>query len=124
MPIYEYRCDACGHITAILVRTPGGAHDPKCEECGGAGMTRNVSRPGLIRSRGGAAETGSLQPANPREAIRQMSEMYNSSGTDPGRGFNDVVRRVEAGDSPHELKEAIKEARQKESTPNLPPAKG
>ncbi len=124
MPIYEYRCGDCGHVTTIFVRMPGGARDPKCEECGGGAMTRNVSRPGLIRSRSGAAESGSLRPVNPREAIRQMSEMYNSSGSDPGRGFNDVVRRVEAGDSPQELKEAIKEARQMESTPERSPAKG
>jgi hypothetical protein len=52
-----------------------------------------------------------------------MSEMYNS-GSDPGQGYNDVVRRVEAGDSPGELKEAIKEARQKEATSTPPPAKG
>ncbi|MGI5835301.1 MAG: FmdB family zinc ribbon protein [Chloroflexota bacterium] len=115
MPIYEYRCADCGHVTSILVRTIGGEYTPKCEDCGSASMTRNVSRPGLIRSRNGNTQTGLLQPVNPREAIRRMGDMYNSSGSDPGRGFNEVVRRVEAGDSPNELKEAISEARRNET---------
>lgn len=113
MPVYEYRCEKCGRITSFLVRS-GTARELSCEACGSSELTRQVSRPAIIRSRGGS-EAGSLRPVDPREAIRQMSDMYENSGADVGRGFRDVVSRVEAGDSPNELREAVKEARQKES---------
>ena len=115
MPVYEYRCEKCGRITSFLVRS-GVARELTCEACGSAELTRQISRPAIIRSRGGSG-TGSLGPVDPREAVRHMSEMYENSGAEVGSGFRDVVRRVEAGDSPNELKEAMKEARQKESSP-------
>ncbi len=114
MPIYEYRCDACGHITSVLVRSFSDAPKPVCEECKSERMSRAVSRPALIRSSGGS-DAGKLQPVDPRWAIQQMGEMYNQQGSDPGKAFNEIVGRAAAGDSPHELKEAINEARKKES---------
>ncbi len=116
MPIYEYRCDSCGHVTSILVRSFSDTSLPKCEACNSAAVTRNVSRPALIRSRGGS-EAGTLQPADPRKTIQQMGEMYDQQGVDAGRGFDEIVSRAAAGDSPQELKEAMKEVRQKEPSP-------
>jgi hypothetical protein len=43
-----------------------------------------------------------------------MSRTYDQTGIDPGQGFEDVAKRAAAGDSPQELKEAVKEARKKE----------
>ncbi len=113
MPIYEYQCQACGQVSEILVRSSTGPLDLHCQSCAATNLTRLVSRPALIRSQGRAGP-GELRPMDPRKAVENMSRMYDQSGVDPGQGFREVAQRAAAGDSPHTLKEVIKEARQKE----------
>ncbi|MBE7551174.1 MAG: zinc ribbon domain-containing protein [Anaerolineales bacterium] len=114
MPIYEYQCKNCGKISEILVRTSTELPELHCKSCDSSQLTRLVSRPGLIRSQGGA-EAGTLRPVDPRKAVENMSRMYDKTGVDPGQGFSEVAQRAARGDSPDTLKEAVKEARQKEA---------
>ena len=114
MPIYEYQCKSCGEISEILVRTLGEPQELHCKSCDSVDLTRLMSRPGLIRSQG-RVESGTLRSVDPRRAVENMSRMYDQSGVDPGQSFSEVAKRAAAGDSPDTLKEAIKEAKQKES---------
>ena len=41
MPIFEYRCDACGHTFEALVR---GQHPPACEACSSEDVAKQFSR--------------------------------------------------------------------------------
>jgi putative FmdB family regulatory protein len=117
MPLYEYQCKSCGQISEILVRLPVESQELHCKNCDSPEITRLISRPGLIRSQS-QAESGTLRPVDPRRAVENMSRMYDKTGVDPGQGFGEVARRAAAGDSPDTLKEAIKEAKQKESKKN------
>jgi putative FmdB family regulatory protein len=114
MPIYEYQCKSCGQVSEILIRTRTDPQNLHCKNCASPELTRLVSRPGLIRSQGGA-EPGALQPVDPRQAVESMSRMYDKTGVDPGQGFSEVAQRAAKGDSPDTLKEVIKEAKQKAS---------
>jgi len=43
MPIYEYKCNACTHVSSFLVH---GFKDPEgltCEQCGHTGLTKVIS---------------------------------------------------------------------------------
>jgi putative FmdB family regulatory protein len=40
MPIYEYRCKACGEITEAFLRTRQEAADVRCEHCGDSELER------------------------------------------------------------------------------------
>jgi putative FmdB family regulatory protein len=113
MPIYEYQCKNCSEVSEILVRSAGEPVDLHCKSCDSSQLTRLVSRPGLIRSSGGA-DAGTLRAVDPRKAVEGMSRMYDKSGIDPGQGFSEVAHRAARGDSPDTLKEAIKEAKKKE----------
>ena len=42
MPIYEYRCEACGEQMELLVRD---SQPPKCESCGSPRLARQLSLP-------------------------------------------------------------------------------
>jgi putative FmdB family regulatory protein len=42
MPIYEYRCEACGAVSEYLV-APGDKEKIQCRECGGLEMKRILS---------------------------------------------------------------------------------
>ena len=56
MPIYEYRCDACGHELEKIQRIS----DPvltDCPDCGGDRLQRLVSAPGFRLKGGGWYET-------------------------------------------------------------------
>lgn len=118
MPIYEYKCHDCGRIFDLLIRTDGPANEPHCKHCDSVALKRLVSRPGLVRSKS-STDGGELRAVDPRRAVENMSRTYEQSGIDPGRGFEEVAKRVAAGDSPQELKEAVQEAKKKEvqSTP-------
>lgn len=114
MPIYEYKCHECGRIFDLLIRTEAQAKEPHCKHCDSTELKRLVSRPGLVRSHN-SAEAGQLRPVNPRQAVEGMSRMYDQMQVDPGQGFSQIAQRAAAGDSPQDLKEAVKEARQKEN---------
>ena len=53
MPLYEYRCSACGKVYTALVGVGTGAGAPKCPKCGAEDGTRLVSRPAKFRSEDG-----------------------------------------------------------------------
>ncbi|MBI2908864.1 MAG: zinc ribbon domain-containing protein [Chloroflexi bacterium] len=45
MPVYEYRCNKCRRRLSIFVRSfSASAAAPVCEACGGADVTRLISR--------------------------------------------------------------------------------
>lgn len=55
MPIYEYRCPACGHLFERLVRI-GVAAPPPCPACGAAEARRLVSA--IARTGGDCGPSG------------------------------------------------------------------
>ena len=112
MPLYEYKCRTCGRIFELLVRSSDDDQVLKCEYCDGTDIKQLISRPAVIKTRS-IKESGKLSSVEPRKAVEHMSRMYDSSNIDPGQGFRDVAQRAVAGDSPNELKEAIKEVRKK-----------
>lgn len=50
MPLYEYRCDACGKKFQTLVGVVAAADDERCPHCGSAETTKLVSRFARYRS--------------------------------------------------------------------------
>lgn len=54
MPIFEFRCEGCGHKFATLVgmvaSTSGGDSDVKCPKCASPNVGKLVSRPAKFRS--------------------------------------------------------------------------
>lgn len=114
MPIYEYECSACGRRSSILFRSFAQVEEtPHCQHCDSVAIARVPSRPGLISTKGGAAEGGALRAVDPRRAVEHMSRQYDQAGIDPGQGFAEVAQRAAAGAKPETLQEIVKEAREK-----------
>jgi len=44
MPIYEYRCETCGHQFELLVRS---GDVPACERCSGTSLEKLLSLPAI-----------------------------------------------------------------------------
>jgi len=50
MPIYEYRCRACGRTSTFITLSVSETLVPKCSTCGGLDLEKLVSRVAVIRS--------------------------------------------------------------------------
>jgi putative FmdB family regulatory protein len=44
MPIYEFRCEDCGWLSSIFVKSMSSEMEAACKHCGGRRLSRAVSR--------------------------------------------------------------------------------
>jgi len=115
MPIYEYRCTDCKRRVSILFRSFAAASDPTCPNCGGKNLTRLVSRVVAIKSEEARLEAladpstfGDVDENDPRSVARFMRKMGDQlGGEDLGPEFNEMVERLEAGESPEEIEKSM-----------------
>jgi putative FmdB family regulatory protein len=118
MPIYEYRCNDCQRRVSVFWRTFAEVEEgtPQCPRCGGTNLTRLVSRVAVVRSEESHLE-GLADPSNlagldendPKSVARWMRKMSKDTGEDLGPEFDEVVDRLEAGESPEEIETAMPE---------------
>ena len=118
MPIYEYRCRDCRRRVSIFWRTfsDADAGTPACPRCGGANLTRLVSRVRMVRSGESRLEgmadfddVPDFDEDDPQSLGRWMRRMSAETGEDMGPEFEEVVGRLEAGESPEEIEKSMPE---------------
>ncbi len=114
MPIYEYRCSECGRRTTVFTRSMNDEVDPVCRACGSANMRRLVSRVAVVRSEDSRLESladpsnfAGLDEEDPRSLGRFMRKMSQEMGEDLGPEFDEVVDRLESGQSPEDIEKAM-----------------
>jgi putative FmdB family regulatory protein len=69
MPIYEYKCRACGHQFETLVRT---SSTPDCPSCQSVDLERVLSAPAAVTTE--ASKKAALGAARQKLAKKQQSE--------------------------------------------------
>jgi putative regulatory protein, FmdB family len=87
MPIYEYTCNACARRFSALVGVVAGATPPKCPKCGGADLTKLVSRFARLRSEDESIDAladaaDNMDMDDPRAVRRLMKDMASEMGDD------------------------------------------
>ncbi|MCS7276633.1 MAG: zinc ribbon domain-containing protein [Dehalococcoidia bacterium] len=109
MPIYEYRCQDCGHKSSVFVRRIGLEVEPVCESCGSRRMNRLISRVAVLRSEDdifqGLAEDVSLDDvdeSDPRSMARFIRRMSQRLGEPLDAEMEAELERMEAGELPEE----------------------
>ena len=116
MPIYEYRCKSCGRRLSIFWRSLSQAEtgSPRCSRCGSADLARLVSRVAVLHSEESRLDSladpsslGDLDENDPKSIARWMRKMSRETGEDLGEEFGEVVDRLEAGESPEDIEEAM-----------------
>jgi putative FmdB family regulatory protein len=95
MPIYEYRCRACGKKSTFLILTPSHPRPLVCRYCGGGDLEKLVSRIAILRSEedrmedlADAAEMSGLDENDPRSVARWMKKMGREMGEDLGEDMD------------------------------------
>jgi putative FmdB family regulatory protein len=62
MPIYEYRCQACGAGFEVFVRSPSRQASPSCPKCGSQKVEKAIS---LFGVGGGSTSNASRASCSP-----------------------------------------------------------
>ena len=118
MPIYEYICLDCRRRVSLFFRSFSEAEtaSPTCPHCGSTRLVRRISRVAVVRSEESRLESmmdsdflSGLDENDPRSLARFMRRMSNELGEDLGDEFEEVVDRLEAGESPEEIEKSMPE---------------
>nr|WP_290668388.1 FmdB family zinc ribbon protein [Ardenticatena sp.] len=118
MPIYEYRCQACGRKVTVLHRSIHNIQQPNCPRCGSDQLKRLISKVSVVRSEESRLESladpdrwGDFDENDPRSMARFMRKMKEELGSELGDElgdeFDEVVERLEAGEDPESIEESL-----------------
>lgn len=114
MPTYQYRCNKCTRrFEVFLTYSEYGTKSIECPHCGSADVTRRISRVRFARSEESRMESMADPSAlagledDPRAMGRMMRQMSHEMGEDMGPEFDEVIGRLEAGQSPEEIESAV-----------------
>jgi putative FmdB family regulatory protein len=109
MPIYDYRCLACGAESSHFFRTVAAARDPSCPACGSQEMRRLVTA--ALHVRGDAErlrglDTGRLLGRLEGNDIASFERWARRTGTELdtalGSNFRELADKAAAGEDPVE----------------------
>ena len=110
MPTYEYRCIDCNHKFEIFLSYQEyGAAAVTCPKCGQSHPERIIRPVRITRAEGDRLES-LADPAqlaglddDPQTLGRMMRQMSQELGEDMGSEFDEVVDRLEKGQSPEQI---------------------
>jgi putative FmdB family regulatory protein len=115
MPIYEYRCQDCRRRISLFFRSFEEIKaEPVCPRCGGTRLARLISRVSVVRSEESRIDDmadpsmlSGLDENDPKSIARWMRKMGAEAGEEMPTEFGEVVDRLESGQSPEEIEEAM-----------------
>lgn len=114
MPTYEYRCLNCQRRFDVFMRYEEyGQRQVTCPACQSENVQRRIGRIRIARSEESRLDSLS-DPAmlegledDPRALGKMMRQMSHELGEDVGPEFDEVVDRLEAGQSPEEIESSM-----------------
>ncbi|MEW6567312.1 MAG: FmdB family zinc ribbon protein [Chloroflexota bacterium] len=120
MPTYEYRCLNCKKRVAIYQSYEEYGRSPvQCPRCGSSHLQRLISRVRVARSEDSRLESlsdpgswGDIDEQDPRSVARLMRKMGQEMGEELPAEFDEVVDRLEAGQSPEEIEDSMPELKE------------
>jgi len=115
VPIYEYRCHDCRRRVSLFFRSFSDIKDePSCPRCGGSHLTRLISRVAVVRSEDSRLDDladpstlGDLDENDPKSIARWMRKMSAETGEEMPSEFDEVIDRLESGQSPEEIESSM-----------------
>jgi putative FmdB family regulatory protein len=115
MPTYDYRCKQCGKKVSVFQNYEEyGVETVKCPHCESEDLQRLINRVRFARSEESRLESLSDPSAwsdfdenDPRSMARMMRKMGEELGEEMPGEFDEVVDRLEAGESPEEIEKTM-----------------
>ncbi|MBN1937296.1 MAG: zinc ribbon domain-containing protein [Anaerolineae bacterium] len=118
MPIYEYQCESCKQKARKFWRTFAEIDESslECPRCGEHNFQRLISRVAFIRSEDARLENladpaslAGLDEDDPKSIARWMRKMSQEVGEEMPSEFDEVIDRLESGQSPEEIEKSMPE---------------
>jgi putative FmdB family regulatory protein len=114
MPTYTYRCEKCHHrFEKFLTYAEYDNANVKCPVCGSEHVNRRIQKVRIARTEESRIES-MIDPEklqgiedDPKALGRLMRQMGNEMGEDPDPEFNEVVSRLEKGQSPEDIEREL-----------------
>ncbi|HEY5982786.1 MAG TPA: zinc ribbon domain-containing protein [Anaerolineales bacterium] len=114
MPTYDFVCMNCGQrFDIFLTFDEYGKRKVTCAHCGDTNVRRRMTKVRIARSEESRMDSLADESAlegmqdDPRALGRMMKKMGNEMGEDLPPEFDDMVDRLEAGQSPEEIESAL-----------------
>jgi len=114
MPIYEYFCNDCRKRFSRFWKTISADQGACCPACGSGDLTRLLSRVAVISSEESRLDAladpgnfGDMDENNPRSIARWMKKMGQETGEDMGGEFDEMIGRVEAGETLEDIETSM-----------------
>ena len=115
MPTYDFICNACEkRFEIILTFSEYGKKTVHCTHCESTNVRRRMTKVRIARSDESRMESAANDFSglegledDPKALGRMMRKMGGEMGEDLPPEFNDVVDRLEAGQSPEEIESAL-----------------
>lgn len=129
MPTYEFRCNQCGRKVTLVYKTYADYDQAvhTCTHCQSTHLTRLISRVAIQRSplsrlmsdRENVDDSAldDLTSADPRTMGQMLRVMGEEVGEEVGPEFEEVVGRLERGQSPEEIEAAMPDLLNDSGTP-------
>jgi putative FmdB family regulatory protein len=114
MPTYDFVCLNCGQrFDIFLTYSEYGSTKVRCAHCGSHNVRRRMTKVRLAKSEDSRMESLADDTAldglenDPQALGRMMKKMGKEMGEDLPPEFDDVVDRLEAGQSPEDIEKAM-----------------
>jgi putative FmdB family regulatory protein len=111
MPVYSYTCEKCGvRFLRKITYENYGAAPVNCPKCGSAEIRRRIGRPRMLRGEG--ADLANIDSPDelaedPKAMARVMRQMSAETGEELGPEFDEVVNRLEKGQSAEDIEREL-----------------
>ena len=114
MPTYDFVCEDCQQrFDVFMTYSEYGTRPVKCAHCGSTKVRRRMTKVRIAKSEESRMENmmdeSSLEglEEDPKALGQMMKKMGKEMGEDLPPEFDDVVDRLEAGQSPEEIESAL-----------------
>jgi len=106
MPIYEFKCQECGRLTSVFVRSMGTSSEASCRHCGSRHLERAVSRFAYHKSEQTILEEHGSEPKrledykDPRQIGRWVERKFKDYGMDVPDEARKMIDAAREGEFP------------------------
>ena len=115
MPTYDFACNNCGkNFDAFLTFSEYGTKAVKCTHCGSAKVRRRMTKVRIAKSEDSRMDSMADEFSgmdglgdDPKAVGKMMRKMGREMGEELPQEFDDVVDRLESGQSPEEIESAM-----------------
>ncbi len=115
MPAYDFRCKNCQtQATIHLTYEQYGVEEVVCPNCDSRDIQRIIGRVRFSRSEESRMESlddmsgwGDVDESDPQSMARMMRKMSSELGEEIPPEFNEVVDRLESGESPDDIEKSM-----------------